>query len=143
MCPPRPREAGRLLIPSSFTDRAGLRPCGTVSALPSPSTLRFSWRSPFRGLTTVRLRYNLPTCSPPCRSRPRFRPGYGDSYIRAFGGLVTRTAAGHHYSGNWASSTGGTHRITPARTPTSVRCNHRTRLLTRDNRLARHAARSP
>jgi hypothetical protein len=37
----------------------------TVSALPSPSTLRFSWRSPFRGLTTVRLRYNLPTCSPP------------------------------------------------------------------------------
>ena len=38
---------------------------GTVSALPSPSTLRFSWRSPFRGLTTVRLRYNPPTCSAP------------------------------------------------------------------------------
>jgi hypothetical protein len=103
-----------------FTDRAGLRPSRKVSALPSPSTLRFSWRSPFQGLTTVRLRYNLPTCLPPCRSRPSFRPAYGDFYIRAFGGLVARTAAGYHYSGNWASSTGGTYRSTPARTPTSI-----------------------
>ncbi len=79
-----------------------------------------SWRSPFRGLTTVRLRCNLPTCSPPCRSRPRFRPAYSDFYIRAFGGLVTRTAAGHHYSGNWANSTGGARRFAPDRTPTSI-----------------------
>ena len=91
----------------SFTDHAGLRPYRTVSALPSPSTLRFSWRSRFRGFTTVRMRYNLPTCSPPCRSRPGSRPAYGDFYIRAFDGLVARTAAGYHYSGNWARSTGG------------------------------------
>ena len=30
-------------------------------------------------------------------------------YFRAFGGLITRTAAGYHYGGNWASSTGGIH----------------------------------
>ena len=30
-----------------------------------------------------------------------------DFYFRAFDGLVTRTAAGYHYSGNWASSTDG------------------------------------
>ena len=80
-----------------FTDRTGLRPSRKVSALPSPSTLRFPWRSPFRGLTMIRIRYNLPTCLPPCRSRPGFHPAYGDFYIRAFGGLVARTAAGCHY----------------------------------------------
>jgi hypothetical protein len=31
-----------------------------------------------------------------------------DFYFRAFDGLVTRSAAGYHYGGNWASSTGGT-----------------------------------
>jgi len=35
---------------SSFTDHAGLRPCGTDSALPTPPTLRFSWRSQFSRL---------------------------------------------------------------------------------------------
>jgi len=71
-------------------------------------------------LLTVRIRYNLLTRSPPCRSRPSFRPAYGDFYFRASGGLVTRTAAGYHYSGNWASSTDGTYCFTPARTPTSI-----------------------
>ena len=70
-------------------------------------TLRFSWGVRFRGLTTVRFRYDLSICSPPCRSRPGFHPANGDFYFRAFDGLVTRTAAGYHYSGNWASSTGG------------------------------------
>jgi len=60
----------------------------------------------------------------PCRSRPRFRPAYGDFYIRASGGLVTRTAAGHDYSGNWASSTDGTYYSAPARTPTSIPTTH-------------------
>jgi len=45
----------------------------------------------------------------PRRSRPGSRPAYRDFYIRAFDGLVARTAAGYHYSGNWASSTGGTY----------------------------------
>ena len=31
-------------------------------------TLRFPWGHTFRGLVTVRFRYNLPTCSPSCRS---------------------------------------------------------------------------
>jgi len=56
----------------------------------------------------------------PCRSRPCFRSAYGDFYIRASGGLVTRTAAGYDYSGNWASSTDGTYYFAPARTPTSI-----------------------
>ena len=38
-------------------------------------------------------------------------------YVRAFDGLVTRTAAGYNYRGNWASSSGG---FSPARTPTSI-----------------------
>jgi hypothetical protein len=63
-----PREALRLLAPSSFADDAGLRPVGTVSALPTAATLRFSWGVLFRGLTTVRSRYDLSICSPRCRS---------------------------------------------------------------------------
>jgi hypothetical protein len=31
-------------------------------------TLRFSWGTTFRGFTAVHFRYNLPTCSPRCRS---------------------------------------------------------------------------
>src|SRR3974377_833022 len=48
--PLRPREALRLLAPSSFADNAGLRPVGTVSALPTAPTLRFSWGVLFSGL---------------------------------------------------------------------------------------------
>ena len=29
--------------------------------------------------------------------------------FRAFVGLITRTATGYHYGGNWVSSTGGIH----------------------------------
>jgi hypothetical protein len=36
-----------------------------------------------------------------------FPPANRDFYFRAFDGLITRTAAGYSYSGNWASSTGG------------------------------------
>jgi hypothetical protein len=45
---------------------------------------------------------------PSCRSGPSFRPAHEDFYFRAFDGLVTRTAAGYDYGGNWISSTGGT-----------------------------------
>ena len=37
----------------------------------------------------------------------RFPPANRDFYFRASGGLVTRSAAGYDYGGNWASSTGG------------------------------------
>ena len=84
--------------PSTFSD--GL---GTSVTLHPPILVEES----ISRLTTVRMRYNLPTCSPPCRSRPGSRPAYGDFYFRAFDGLVTRTVAGYHYSGNWASSTDG------------------------------------
>src|SRR5713226_3823103 len=42
---------------------------------------------------------------PPDGADRVLRPADGDFYIRASGGLVTRSAAGYHYSGNWASST--------------------------------------
>jgi hypothetical protein len=63
---------------------------------------------PFRGFTTVRFRYDLPICLPSCRSRPGSRPAHEDFYSRASGGLVTRTATGYNYGGNWTISTGGT-----------------------------------
>jgi len=79
--------------------------------------LRFSWEGSFRGWPTVHFRYNLSTCSPPCRSRPGFHPADGDFYFRAFDGLVARSAAGYHYRDNWAIFSGGSF---PARTPTSI-----------------------
>ena len=35
-------------------------------------------------------------------------PANEDFYFRASNGLVTRSAAGYHYRGNWASYPGGT-----------------------------------
>jgi hypothetical protein len=35
-------------------------------------------------------------------------PSHKDFYCRASGGLVTRSAAGYNYGGNWTISTGGT-----------------------------------
>ena len=63
-----PRDAHRLRSSSCFADDAGLRPEVMVSALPisSPSDSREGQR--FRGLTTVRFRYDLLICSPFCRS---------------------------------------------------------------------------
>ena len=46
-----------------------------------------SKREPFRGYLLVRLRYDLPSCSPPKR----------DFYVRASDGLVTLPAAGYNY----------------------------------------------
>ena len=34
-------------------------------------------------------------------------PANEDFYSRAFDGLVTRTAAGYNYGGNWTTSTDG------------------------------------
>jgi hypothetical protein len=98
--------------PSTFSESLG------TSNIPHPPIL--VEESHFEAYLRFAFAYNLPTCSPPCRSRPGFRPAYGDFYIRASSGLVTRTAAGYDYSGNWASSTGGTHCLTPARPPTSI-----------------------
>ena len=78
-----------------------------VSALPISLTLRFLWGVRFRGFTTVRFRYDLPICSSSCRSGLGFRPAHEDFYSQASGGLVTRTAAGYNYGGNWTISTGG------------------------------------
>jgi hypothetical protein len=61
-------------------------------------------RERFRGFATVHLRYDLSICSPSCRSRLGFHPAYEDFYFRASDGLVTRSAAGYNYRGNWASS---------------------------------------
>ena len=107
-----------MLLPSSFTDRAGLRLSVKVSALPTSPTLRFPWRSPFSRLTYGSL--SLTTCRlarPPCRSGPGSHPAYGDFYIRASSGLVTRTAAGYWQLGkfHWRDLL-----LTPARTPTSI-----------------------
>ena len=64
-------------------------------------------RSAFRGLTTVRLRYDLLLCLPSCRSRPDLRLAIEGVYIRASNGLVTRAVAGYIYSANCAICTGG------------------------------------
>ena len=47
---------------------------GTVSALPSPSTLRFSWRSPFRGLTTIRFALQPADLLPPLSEQTTLSP---------------------------------------------------------------------
>ena len=96
--PLRPREARRLHSSSSFTVDAGLATgdygLGAPN-IPPPSDSREGPQ--FRGFTTVRFRYDLSSCSPSCRSRPGVHPVHEDFYCRAFGGLVTRTAAGYHY----------------------------------------------
>jgi hypothetical protein len=93
--PLRPREALRLLAPSSFADDVGLRPVGMVSALPTAPTLRFSRGVLFRGLTTVRSRYDLSICSPPCRSWPGFHGANGD-FSRAARDHSSRTLPWYH-----------------------------------------------
>jgi hypothetical protein len=61
---------------------------------------------PISGLHYRHFRYSLSICSPSCRSRPGLHPADEDSCFRASGGLVTRSAAGYDYRGNWASSPG-------------------------------------
>ena len=55
----------RLHVPSSFADNAGLRHGVTVSAFPTPPPSDSRRGTLFRGFTTIRFRYDLPTCSPP------------------------------------------------------------------------------
>ena len=94
-------------IPSSFAEDAGFDPMGGSRHFRHPHT-PILVRERFRGFTTVRLRYDLSICSPSCRSRPGFHQAYEDFYFRASDGLVTRSAAGYNYRGNWASSPGRT-----------------------------------
>ena len=91
-----------------FTEDAGLQLQLTVSAFPSSSHSDSGEGDCFRGLTTVRLRYDLLLCLPSCRSRPDSHPAYEDVYFRAFDGLVARPVAGYYYSANWETCTGGT-----------------------------------
>ncbi len=51
-----------------FTENGGLQLQLTVSAFPSSSHSDSSEGDYFRGLTTVRLRYDLLLCLPSCRS---------------------------------------------------------------------------
>jgi len=82
----------------------------TVSAFPSSSHSDPGEGLSFRGLTTVRLRYDLLFCLPSLSEQTRFASSHRESvYFRAFGGLVARPAAGYHYGANWVISTGGTH----------------------------------
>ena len=91
-----------------FTEDTSLHLRMTVSAFPWPSHSDPNEGVSFRGLTTVRMRYDLLLCWPSCRSRPDLRPALEDVYFRASDGLVTRPAAGYHYGANWAICTGGT-----------------------------------
>jgi hypothetical protein len=62
----------------------------------------------FRGFTTVYFRLRPADLLALLSERTGLRPAYEDFYFRAFDGLVTRTAAGYNYGGNWTSFTGGT-----------------------------------
>jgi hypothetical protein len=97
----------------------------TEIAASSLPTLRFSWGSLFRGFTTVHVRYSLSICSPSCRSRPGLHPADEDFRFRASDGLVTRSAAGYDYRGNWASSPG---RIFTYWNANQLRCSPRSAL---------------
>ena len=92
-----------------FTEDTSLHLRMTVSAFPSPSHSDPSEGVSFRGLTTVRLRYDLLFCLPSLSEQTRFAPSHRESvYFRASDGLVTRAVAGYHYRANWAICTGGT-----------------------------------
>src|SRR5438874_8578275 len=85
------RSSGSVLSLAVLCRHVALRdhgkPVGCFYPVPSPTALAFDYLSKsrhfqppppsdsrggvqFRGLPTVRFAYNLPTCSPPCRSRP-------------------------------------------------------------------------
>ena len=97
--PLRPREVHRLLAPSSFTDNAGLRLRRTSRHF------RNSPPSDSRGAVVfeVYLRFALATtcrfARPPVGADRSFPPADEDFYFRAFGELVTRSAAGYDYRG--------------------------------------------
>ncbi len=92
-----------------FTEDASLRLRMTVSAFPSSSHSDPGEGISFRGLTTVRLRYDLLFCLPSLSEQTRFASSHREGvYFRASHGSVTRPAAGYHYSANWVICTGGT-----------------------------------
>jgi hypothetical protein len=92
-----------------FTENAGLQLQLTVSAFPLSSHSDSGEGDCFRGLTTVRLRYDLLLCLPSLSEQTRFQhPAHEDVYFRASDGLVTRSIAGYHYSANWETCAGGT-----------------------------------
>ena len=91
-----------------FTEDASLQLRMTVSAFPSSSHSDSGEGLSFRGLTTVRLRYDLLFCLPSLSEQTRFASSHREGvYFRASDGLVTRPAAGYHYGANWAICTGG------------------------------------
>ena len=93
----------------SFTEDSGLQLRMTVSAFPLSSHSDSGEGISFRGLTTVRLRYDLLFCLPSLSEQTRLASSHRESvYFRASDGLVTRPAAGYHYSANWETCTGGT-----------------------------------
>jgi len=91
-----------------FNEDPSLQLRMTVSAFPSPSHSDPSKGVSSRGLTTVRLRYDLLFCLPSLSEQTRFASSHREGvYFRAPDGLVTRPAAGYHYGANWAICTGG------------------------------------
>ena len=83
-------------------------PVGQGLGTPKSPTIRFPWGSVFEAVV-VRLATTCRLACLPWRIRPGSRPADGDVYVRASGESVTLLAAGYHYGGNWAISTGGTH----------------------------------
>jgi hypothetical protein len=91
-----------------FTENTSLQLQLTVSAFPLSSHSDSGEGDCFRGLTTVRFRYDLLLCLPSCSELTNLHPAIEDVYFRASDGLVTRAVAGYHYSANWIICTGGT-----------------------------------
>ena len=89
-----------------FAGNIGLRLGINVSAFPSSSHSDSGEGDCFRGLTTVRLRYDLLLCLLSLSEQTGFHPAHENVYFRASDGLVTRTVAKYHYSANWEICTG-------------------------------------
>jgi len=62
--------------------------------------LRFLQGNAISELTTVRSRYNLPTCSPPLSELTESLQANRDFYYRASGESIALLAAGYRYDGN-------------------------------------------
>jgi hypothetical protein len=103
-----PREAHRLHPSSSFTDDAGLRPNVKSSALPSPPPSDSRGACDFGALLRFALATTCRFACPPVGADQACAQPTRTFYFRAFDGLVTLSAAGYNYGGNWTISTGGT-----------------------------------
>jgi hypothetical protein len=102
--------AGCLHPVSSPTTLAFVRPIhglGVPKCLPPSVSSRHSFsRLPGSHLLSHLLR--PVELLAPLTDLTRLSPSHGDFYFRASDGLVTRSAAGYGYGGNWVSSTDGT-----------------------------------